>query len=87
MIHALKQRETSNGSMGVRSPLFLFLSCQMAHQETQYGMSREPDHDGLFDAKLLALIVMLLILNVMLVRQVMGAMTAFALGCGFNQCL
>jgi len=50
-------------------------------------MSREPDHDGLFDAKLLALIVMLLILNVMLVRQVMGAMTAFALGCGFNQCL
>ena len=50
-------------------------------------MSREPDHDALFDAKLLALIVMLLILNVLLVRQVMGAMTAFALGCGFNQCL
>ena len=59
----------------------------MAHQETQYCMSREPDHNALFDAKLLALIVMLLILNVMLVRQVMGAMTAYALGCGFNQCL
>ena len=50
-------------------------------------MSREPDHDALFDAKLLAIIVMLLILNVLLVRQVMGALTAYTLGCGFNQCL
>jgi len=50
-------------------------------------MSREPDHDALFNAKLLSIIVMMLILNVLLVRQVMGALTAYALGCGFNQCL